>query len=218
MAIFLSGGGSGEKSRKVDAKFIGSIPNGKPILYVPLARNPPYESCMDWIKSNFKPLDLSNFYMVDNIEKLEDIDMSAYSGVYIGGGNTYKLLGDLKSTGFLKVLKDHITKGGLAYGGSAGAIIMGEDIGTADSENMHGMNDTQGLGLANGFSVYCHYTEEDNKRIQEYRNSNNHDVLAITEDAGIHIDGSKMEAIGPGSITVFSSTGRHLFSDGSVIN
>jgi dipeptidase E len=218
MVIFLSGGGSGEKSRKVDSEFISRINGDKPILYIPLARDPPYDSCMDWIISNFKPLKFSNFYMIDSPEKLKTVDLSAYSGVYIGGGNTYKLLKDLQSCCFLQTLKNYLARGGLFYGGSAGAIIIGADIGTADSENIYKLSDLKGLGFASGFSIYCHYTKDDDKKILDYYNSNHNNVLAIPKDAGIFIDRFKMQVIGPGSVTVFTNGSKHSLYQGSFID
>lgn len=218
MVIFLSGGGSGEKSRKIDTEFISRINGDKPVLYIPLARDPPYDSCMDWITSNFKPLEFSNFYMIDNPEKLKTVDLSEYSGIYIGGGNTYRLLRDLQSSGFLQTLKDYLARGGLFYGGSAGAIIVGADISTAGSENIYKLNDHKGLGFASGFSIYCHYTKVEEKKILDYCNSNLCNVLAIPEDAGIIIDGFKMQVIGPGSVTVFTNGDKRTLSQGSLID
>ena len=72
MAMFLSGGGSGEDSKELDEEFIKKIDKDKPLLYIPLAREPPYESCLDWIKSNFKIFQFNKFEMVKSLEELKN--------------------------------------------------------------------------------------------------------------------------------------------------
>lgn len=218
MSIFLSGGGSGERSKNVDLAFISRINKGKPVLYIPLARNAPYDSCINWIKSNFQPLGFNNFKMVDAPEKLKTINLSDYSSVYIGGGNTYKLLSDLQTSGFLSTLKKYIKEGGIFYGGSAGAIIVGKEIGTATSENERNLKDTKGLNLVDEFSIDCEYNGQDST-ILDYIKLKHINVIAIPENAGVLIEDKKIEVIGPGKVTVFGSNGsKRTLVQGSFID
>ena len=218
MVIFLSGGGSGEKSKEIDLAFINEINKDKPVLYIPLARKAPYDSCMNWIKSNFQPLNFSNFEMIESLEKLKNIDLSKYSGVYIGGGNTYKLLKELQESKFMGTLKRYIKKGGIFYGGSAGAIILGKDIKSSDSKNECNLLDTKGLNLISNFSVYCHYKEEDDQKVQDYIKQTNSKILALPENAGILIECLKMKVIGPGNIFFFDKSDKKVFAPRSIIN
>jgi dipeptidase E len=217
MVILLSGGGSGEKSKEIDLAFINKINKNKPVLYIPLARNAPYDSCMTWIKSNFKSLDFDNFEIIDDPKKLKNIDLSKYSGIYIGGGNTYKLLKELQDSKFMSVLKKYIQRGGIFYGGSAGAIILGMDIGTSDSKDGYETRDNKGLRLVGKFSVFCHYKKEDDQKIKNYIKQTQNKVLAIPENAGVLIDNSQIKTIGPGEITVFvKETKKDISSDASL--
>ncbi|MDO8622915.1 MAG: Type 1 glutamine amidotransferase-like domain-containing protein [archaeon] len=218
MAIFLSGGGSGEKSREIDLDFINRINKNKPILYIPLARKAPYDSSMDWIKSNFNPLGFNNFEMVDNPKKLKNIDLSKYSGIYIGGGNTYKLLKELQDNNFINILKKYIKDGGIFYGGSAGAIILGKDIGTSDSKNECGVKNNRGLKLLGKFSVFCHYKEENDQKILDYIKQTKNEVLAIPENAGVLIDNLKIKTIGPGKVTIFVDMNKKILVPNTFIN
>ncbi|MDQ0276568.1 peptidase E [Arthrobacter silviterrae] len=56
-------------------------------------------------------------------DALEDTDIIA-----IPGGNTFDLLDTLQSFGLLLTLRIFLEQGGRVYGGSAGAILMGNDI------------------------------------------------------------------------------------------
>jgi dipeptidase E len=217
MTIFLSGGGSGEKSKNLDLAFINSIKTSKPILYIPLARNSPYDSCLMWIKTNFRQFNFNNFKMIDNPKMLININLSEYSGIYLGGGNTYKLLKELQKSKFISKLKKYIKGGGLVYGGSAGAIILGKDVGTTNSKNEYEVVNCRGLDLIGKFSVYCHYKNEDDQRILNYIKSTKNKVLALPEDAGAILDNSKMRIIGPGNLVLFDKLCKKVIPVNSVI-
>lgn len=201
MALFLSGGGSGEDSKELDKIFLEKIGKKKPVLYIPIAREPPYEPCLDWIKSNFEPLQFENFEMIIDLSKVKDL--GKYSGIYIGGGNTYKLLTDLRLSGFLKRLKDYVDSGRIVYGGSAGAIIFGKDISTANDENQVKISDFKGLGKVGKFSIYCHYFKKDKKNVENYILKNKFPVIALPEKTGIIVGENQFKVIGEEPAYIF---------------
>lgn len=52
MKLFLNGGGSDYKTKKVNKIFNKVIDHSKPLLYVPLAMDEikhPYDGCLEWI-------------------------------------------------------------------------------------------------------------------------------------------------------------------------
>jgi len=49
--------------------------------------------------------------------------LQKYDTVYIGGGDTFKLLKLIRESGFDEKLLRYYKSGGAIYGGSAGAII-----------------------------------------------------------------------------------------------
>ena len=69
--------------------------------------------------------------------------------VCIPGGNTFTMLHELRSTGLFRLLQEHLRDGGRMYGGSAGAILAGADVGIAlvADPNDAGVSDTVALGL-----------------------------------------------------------------------
>ena len=203
MTLFLSGGGSGEDSRELDKEFIKKIGKTKPVLYIPLARESPYEPCLEWIKSNFKIFQFNKFEIVKGLHELKNKKINDYSGIYIGGGNTYKLLKDLKVSGFLKVLTKYVNSGGIVYGGSAGAIIFGREILTANDSNEVKITDFKGLNKVGQFSIYCHYSNNEKKKVEKYVQKNEIPVIALPEKTGMIIDKDKVKIVGMESAYIF---------------
>lgn len=215
MVLFLSGGGSGEKSKEIDGAFVQTVRKDKPILYIPLARNPPYNACLDWILDNFAPFDFNNIKMILSVGDLKKTNLQDYSGIYIGGGDTYRLLKDLIDAKFLETLANFVNSGGHVYGGSAGAIIFGKSIETSKEKDKGLLISTNGLNMINQRSIFCHYTEKDKKRIEMYINKNNGPAIAIPENAGIIVKGNKIKVMGTGSIFLFGSSGEDEITPGN---
>ena len=109
MRLFLCGGGSGTDTFLAYQKLNEIIDHKKPVLYVPLAMNKDrYAGCYSWIKNELENIDVPNIEMVTSGYDLASRNLEDYSFVFIGGGNTYKLLGDLKSSGAFSKLKEYI--------------------------------------------------------------------------------------------------------------
>ena len=126
--IFLSGGGGFKKTYDFDRIFLRNI---KSILYIPIAwKNNNFKECLKWFKSMLKAhKKKTTVEMLTGLSK--NIELNNYDAIYIGGGNTFKLLKKIKDSKFDKKLLEYYKKGGIIYGGSAGAIIWGNDINIA---------------------------------------------------------------------------------------
>lgn len=122
-AVFLSGGGGAEDSVPLDTAFASAVGSG-PLWYWPIALEPVrHPSCLDWLAGVFGPLGVTEIDMWDGGES-DGADsglaqrLRDYRGVYIGGGNTYRLLDIVRRHGLLPSLRSFIDSGGVAYGGS----------------------------------------------------------------------------------------------------
>ena len=201
MKLFLNGGGCGKQTLLTYKEINKIINHSKPVLYVPLAIdeiNHPYDSCYEWIKEEISMIDIPNIEMVRTFEELANKDFNKYSLIYIGGGNTYKLLNGIKTMHTYDKLKEYIKNDGIVYGGSAGAVIFGKDINIIKvmDNNDVGIKDTSGFNYLNGMSLFVHYTnykskytEEENKNgitVTKYINS---EGLSGTYSVYISIDG-----------------------------
>src|SRR5574344_139462 len=161
MRLILCGGGSGVQTIEVNKKFKEMLDKDKPILYIPLAMDEvkhPYTVCYEWVKSELSNV-TSNIEMVRSFDELASKNLNDYDALFIGGGNTFKLLKGLKDSGAFNKIKTFINNNGLVFGGSAGAIIFGKDIVSCRSMDNNEVNleDTRGFDALNGKSLFAHY-------------------------------------------------------------
>ncbi|MEE0699167.1 MAG: Type 1 glutamine amidotransferase-like domain-containing protein [Bacilli bacterium] len=215
MKIFICGGGSGIKTESAIKKLNEVINHDKPILYVPLAMNEikhPYDGCYLWAKEELSNVDVPYIEMVRTFEEFAQQNIFDYSAVFIGGGNTYKLLDGIKKYGIFEQLKEYIENDGIIFGGSAGGIILGQDIDSCSSMDNNDVKliDTKGFDVLNGISIFAHYTNF-KKKFTEEENRLNHaryteallkfsssigDVIGLPEENTIFIDNNHVEVIG----------------------
>ena len=215
MKLILCGGGSGEQNYYANKKLNEIIDHSKPLLYVPLAMDEsdhPYDSCYEWITGELSQVQLSGIDMVRSFEELAQKDYTNYCALFIGGGNTYKLLKGLKESGSFEKIEKFINNDGIVIGGSAGAVIFGYDIDiiSAMDSNEVALDDTKGFNFVNGISIFPHYTnkkskltnEENLDRLKKFTNSIKEfskikgDVIAIPEEDAIFVDDNKLEILG----------------------
>ena len=126
--------------------------------------DPTYSGCLEFMTNELSDVDKAGIDMIKSTEELMLKDFNDYACIYIGGGNTYKLLNDLKESGTFDKIKNYlINDNGIVYGGSAGAIIFGKDLDSCntDDENEVGLIDNTGFNMINGYSLLCHYTSRD---------------------------------------------------------
>jgi len=205
--IFLGGGGSSRDSFLLDKEFVNSLEK-KNILYIPIALNRDklgFEACYDWIIATLSQhsKDFVNILMILNLSD-KDIDLSKYDAIYIGGGDTYKLLHVFYTSGFNNLLKSFIDKGGIVYGGSAGAIILGKNINIVSEENINNYNYEKGLSIIGDYSIICHYNGNKDKKIKEYVSKYKNSVISIPENSGLFINGNVAKVIGKSPIFIFN--------------
>ncbi len=198
--LFLSGGGSTLDSLNVDKAFASSLDKSRPLLYIPIAMDTskvPYSNCFNWIKSVFEPLGVKNITMwvEKDLRNKKFNDFLNFSGVYIGGGNTFNLLKKLKDLKTFDILKKLAKAGVPISGGSAGAILLGRDIITANDPNELKIRDTRGLDLLQGYSIICHY-EKKEKEFLLNLSKKGLKLIALRENAGIFFNGEKIEDLG----------------------
>lgn len=215
MNLILCGGGSGKQNELANQKLNQIINHNKPILYIPLAmdeKDHPYDSCYTWIKEELKDVIVPSIDMVRDFEELSIKDLFEYSALFIGGGNTYKLLKGLKETESFNKIRQYIQNNGIVIGGSAGAVIFGKyiDIISSMDDNNVNLKETSGFNVLDGLSVFPHYTNKKSKlteaenqlRQEKFNNSikefssTKGNVIAIPEEDAIVVSDDSYEVIG----------------------
>jgi dipeptidase E len=205
--LVLSGGGNEKQTFALDEIFLKGV--GK-ILYIPVAwPNDDFASCLNWFSNAMSAHKHVDIEMLTDLRK--DTELNDYDAVYIGGGNTFKLLKRIKESGFDKKLLDYYNSGGTAYGGSAGALIWGRDIEIAkicadNDANLVGLKNTSGFDVLRGLDIQCHYEPSQLKEHQEYIAMSGRNVVAIPEESALLLENGKVKVIGLKPVTLITNT------------
>jgi dipeptidase E len=198
--VALAGGGDPEDSRPLDEVFAAWMGSQGRLLYWPVALRGmrPFPSCLEWITEALAPLNISDISMWTDLSSHQANELDEYDAVLVGGGNTFSLLAELQESGFERHLKTFIQRGKPVYGGSAGAIVLGCDIRTAQhfDRNNSILLGTKGLDLAKGHAIWPHYRPQHDALIVEYVQQYQQPVLAIPERSGIAIEDTELRTVG----------------------
>ena len=193
MKLFLCGGGSKKQIMFALKKFKSVLKNDKPILYIPLAmKKENYASCKKWFSKEIKYIGINSFETVTSSKELLEKDLNSYCALFIGGGNTYKLLNELSENGNIEKIQNYLNNNGIIFGGSAGAIIFGKNINTCliDDGNDVNLKNCDGFNYLNDFSILCHLNKSNFKKnynyLKEYSKKNK--VLYLPEEDVIFIN------------------------------
>lgn len=215
MKVLLNGGGCGEKTKEIYSFIDKIIDNTKPILCVPLARDKDesgYENSKKWLEQELRGLHYAGIVMADSDDYISRVNLFDFGLVYISGGNTYKLMKELKQKGAFNKIKDYINGGGVVYGSSAGAAICGfslRSVEYADTNDV-GLQDIAGYNLLHGMSIAAHYTNKNEKKTKiatEYLTemSKTEPVIALPEEDTIYIDGDSIVVLGQRDYYIFKN-------------
>ena len=206
MHVMLGGGGNKEQEKETLAAFRDAMKKRKHVLYIPIAWQRDFT--ITWGAKTLCALGCT-FETWISVKYKTYKDLDAFDAIFIGGGNTFSLLQDLRDAKFIPLLKRFIKSGRPVYGGSAGAIIFGEDIGTASfggdaDPNLPKMKNLAGIDLTPTYSLGCHYSSRDDVHYRKY--SKTHSVIALSEWTGLHVEKNR--------ITIVGSKSAYLFEDG----
>ncbi len=210
--VIVAGGGGVDDSRPLDEHFAAWTGRGGRMLYWPIALpedHPLRASCFDWISSVFRPLGIDRIEMWTELHGHAEAELERFDSIYVGGGNTYRLLHLLRESGFDRALLRCIHGGKPVYGGSAGAAILGCDIRTVAhmDHNTVGLEDVRGFDVIQGYAIWCHYEPRDHARIAAYIEAYAHPVLALSERAGVALEGGRLVALGYDPAIYFTAGG-----------
>ena len=217
MKVFLCGGGADVQTVEANKRLNEVIDHSKPCLYIPLAMEAEmYDSCYEWIQGELSSVDIPGIDMVRSVEELAEKYFEDYSFLFIGGGNTFKLLSDIKVSGAFEKIRKYLEQGGVAFGGSAGAIIFGRDLEACvlDDPNDVKLTDIDGYDVLEGISVLCHFgnrtVEEDEASRQFLLDlSLRRKAVALPEEVTLFVNDDKIEVIGDRPF--------YLFEDGAMV-
>ena len=198
--VALGGGGGASDSCLLDEVFATWIGSKGKLLYLPCALRGirSFASCLEWITGTFASFNVTKIAMWTDLCEHQVSELDQFDAVYIGGGNTYALLAELRKSGFEHYLKENVRRGKPIYGGSAGAAVLGRDIRTVNylDRNEVGLLETNSLDLAEGHAIWVHYQSQDDILIGQYVRQYQHPVIALSERSGIVIEYKGIRSVG----------------------
>lgn len=119
------------------------------------------------------------------------------AAVFVGGGNTFRLLKALQDSALLEVVRRRVVEGMIYMGASAGSNIAGPTIRTTNDMPIVQPRSFDALGLV-PFQINPHYVDADSassymgetreQRLTEYLEENEMPVVGIREGAWIRLD------------------------------
>ncbi len=210
-SIYLSGGGDENQSSSLDEYFFNKLPDSGYFLYIPVALRGSdlYPTANLWL---MKVLELHGrsdlkFEIADDLSIYKEADVKKFDAIYIGGGNTWSLMRELRDSGFSKHLTQYLETGGVVYGGSAGAIILGLRIDTHDDENLINYKDISGLNFLSDFSISCHFKDEQSNRFKEWAGHNNSPIICLYEETGLMVENGLANCVGTKPCMIYHPDG-----------
>jgi len=130
-------------------------------------------------------------------EKFKDVDI-----IFVAGGNTFYLLEKTLSSGFDKIIKEHVKKGKYYIGSSAGSVIAGTSIEPVkpidDPTKAPNLKSFNGLNLIDKIILPHYgnekYQEKINKILNDYTHSNVK-IIKLTDNQALFVEGKMLKVI-----------------------
>jgi dipeptidase E len=138
--------------------------------------------------------------------------LEAAEAVFVGGGNTFRLLDRLQRSSLLDVLRRRASAGMPYVGASAGTNIAAPTIRTTNDMPIVEPAGFSALGLV-PFQINPHYIDADpssrhmgetrEERLREFLEENESPVLAMREGAWLRVEGDRARLEGANGARVF---------------
>ena len=208
ICVLIGGGeiGKGKTSyetKEIDEEIVKLAKKENPnFLFIGLASSFS-DSYYDTIKKIYKKLGCTTVYLKKNNlihnpklveEKIKNADI-----IYIGGGDTIKLLESIKTYNLEPQLKEAYERGCIMAGISAGAILLSKE-GFSDSKILRGESTEhefiKGLNLINiSISPHHHTNNQKTKELEEAIQSTKKKVYGIENKTALKIEDNTISTI-----------------------
>jgi dipeptidase E len=132
--------------------------------------------------------------------------------VFVGGGNTFRLLNSLYQHDLLEVIRARVEEGMPYVGSSAGSVVSCPTLKTTNDMPIVQPPSFQALGLV-GFQINAHYLDPDpgsthmgetrEVRLREFLEENDTPVVGLREGAMLRVEGSTVHLKGTTGARIF---------------
>jgi dipeptidase E len=172
------------------------------IAFVPFAAHD-HDGYTAKVRDRFAPMGY-------DIVPVSEIDRA--EGLFIGGGNTFRLLKTLQERNLLEPLRARV-RAGLLYGGSsAGSIITSPTVRTTNDMPIVEPQTLTSFGFL-PFQLNCHYLDTDptstfkgetrEERIREFHEENSIPVVGIREGSLLRVEDDAVTLLGMRPARIF---------------
>jgi dipeptidase E len=207
-------------AREAIAHHLGSV---RQVLFVPFALAD-HDAYTAQARDFFEPLGIG----VVGAHEVSDpvAAATAAEGIFVGGGNTFRLVDRLQRNGMLTPIRDAVRAGCRYLGASAGTNIASPSLRTTNDMPIVEPKSFQTLGLV-PFQLNPHYLDPDPHlahngetramRLGQFLEENDVPVLALREGTWLHVgenSGAPFARIGGRSASALSSLPAMLFQRG----
>lgn len=205
----LHGGGFLDHAEAEIRDFLGERPR---VLFVPFALHD-----QDGYAGRVKDRLGMMGYDVESVHRFPDKQKAVRDAeaVFIGGGNTFRLLKSLYEFDLLNLIRERVDEGMLYMGSSAGSNVAAPTIRTTNDMPIVEPPSLNALGLVS-FQINPHYLDPDptSKHMGETREERIVQFLEENETPVVGLREGAMLRIANGTTTLKGSTGARIFRRG----
>jgi dipeptidase E len=188
------------------ARFITEPPASLTVAFIPTASD---QSTDPWyvrddlaklvdMGFNIKMISLSNISQATLEAELQTVDI-----IFVAGGNTFYLLQEARSSGFMAIVPPLIEQGKIYVGSSAGSYLACPTIEVAgwkhQDRNKVGLTNLEALCLI-PVLLSVHYQSEYDESLREGMRQTKLPVRIITDDQALAITGDSEQLVGRGKL------------------
>jgi dipeptidase E len=203
----VHGTGYMEHALQMVDEFLGE---NRTLYFAPYALRD-HDAYTEQVQTALKPLGITVIGLhtqSDPRKTLEDAQ-----ALFVGGGNSFRLLRDLQRLDLLEVVRRRVNEGVLRYMGvSAGTNMAGPTLRTTNDMPIVQPASFQSFGLI-PFQINPHYVDADpnsthkgetrEQRIEEFLEENDVAVLGLREGSWLHRDGQQLHLGGVAGARLF---------------
>jgi dipeptidase E len=139
-------------------------------------------------------------------------DLDGVDGMFIGGGNTFRLLKTLYELDLLDPIRERVRSGLRYIGSSAGTIVTCPTIRTTNDMPIVEPPTLTSLGLI-PFQLNCHFLDPDpnsthkgetrEERLLQYHEENTTPVVGLREGSMLRVEGDRITLLGEKTARIY---------------